>query len=218
MGIVSIVGEGSPYSQYILLHILGGLVNHIMHPIRFGQAQVQRLRQEKLMSYNKSMHGVVEKTGTENPSNSERTSVIGSSKRGGFRSVAGGSLSRALPSNSESGNSDLDFDQAGARYEMTPVRGGSKDEGKQTWKGARSGYETREIPGGRQASPADCSYQDDEKYGKNENKGPSGHSFRTERPEYQPIKHGGGSRKQNVKDNLGLARRGEAKQVAGISK
>ena len=80
------------------------------------------------------------------------------------------------------------------------------------------GYKTMEIPGGREPSPASCSYQDDEKYGRKENAGPSGHSYRTERPDYNNIKHGGGSSKQAVKDNLGLARRGEAKQVAGISK
>ena len=89
------------------------------------------------MAYLKSMHGIVAQTGQEDPANSERTDVITHQKRGGFEIQYPGTKKMNPPAMSAEAASEKggverdpadqenDADQAGARYETTPVRGGS---------------------------------------------------------------------------------------------
>lgn len=146
------------------------------------------------------------KAGCENPASSQRSDVISNRQsRPGVQMP--GDRTRKVPGPSKAGQ-----DVAGDEKQVT-ITHGRKSPGKQTWKGAESGYTTRSIPDYK-PSPASRTFQDtSEAQGMRPT---STGAYRGDKVKLNgDIKRGGGSAAQKVKGKKPAATGGEAKSVAG---
>jgi len=150
------------------------------------------------------------KTGTENPATAQRTDVIRNRQ-----SMPGvqmpGTHTHKIPNPVFVGNEEL------ATQDKVSARGGSRNVGKQTWKGARDGYTTRSIPE-YVPSPAADSMQDTKPHETGKKPTSTG-NYTGRNLNTANIPKKGVGPEQDVKDHARNAKKhgGEAKQSAGVT-